>query len=536
MKTFLLTTLFFFVIITGHAQAVLNEAYVEPGSGHDEFFELFNTSSSQIPENLDNYTVITYYEESGSKGFYVYDLPAISMSARSYFVSSCKSIFNIQGQTNKVADVSWNNLPASSSLTKWESNGTGYISKAISSSCTDFFMRKNGGGANYTILIFKNGVLVNGLLGGSSSTTIPAFLKAMPNLPVDMIAPSTDFIINFNAIADNQVEYVIAVPGTDNGYMRESDGLCGTWLKSSAQAQHTPGVTNGVSATISGSVIITSSVVRGLTPIPSYLSYRVTGGTTNAYPVTIEAYRDFGTIGQLDANDILFDSRVISNAGAGLQNINLIDPDDKVMIVVKSPAGCFDQVLAAYSGFALPVKLASFTAFLEDEKVKLNWITTSEINVSHFVIEKSNDGLNYTDAGIVFANGNETDRTSYSFTDGNAGQKGIIYYRLRTVDLDKKGSYSEVRIIRFDKDENKIELNSYPNPVKNELHITIPQKWQNKPVMFTIYTASGQVTKKIVIGSSSQTETINLNDLSSGFYIIHAICNGQVTQQKIIKR
>jgi hypothetical protein len=64
------------------------------------------------------------------------------------------------------------------------------------------------------------------------------------------VASSPDFTINFNAIADNSLEYIPNSVGTNNGYYRSSDGLCGEWLKSDQPGQHTPELTNGTSLSL----------------------------------------------------------------------------------------------------------------------------------------------------------------------------------------------------------------------------------------------------------------------------------------------
>lgn len=69
-----------------------------------------------------------------------------------------------------------------------------------------------------------------------------------------------------------------------------------------------------------------------------------------------------------------------------------------------------------YPSSTLPVKMASFTATLNpSKKVDLKWQTSSEINVSHFVIEKSTDGANFIDAGVVFAYGSASTDANYIF-------------------------------------------------------------------------------------------------------------------------
>jgi hypothetical protein len=186
----------------------------------------------------------------------------------------------------------------------------------------------------------------------------------------------------------------------------------------------------------------------------------------------------------------------------------------------------------------LPLKLISFSAVLNNSKAELTWRTVSETNVSHFEIEKSMDGINFSEAGIVFARGNEVDITTYIFSDLiNTDQAGVVYYRLRSVDIDGKSQYSETRIIKIEtKSENYVTILTYPNPASSELRITVPANWQNKRVIYELFNANGQVTKKIETAASSQTETLNVSNLAPGFYIARVSCEGQTAQQKIVKQ
>lgn len=98
------------------------------------------------------------------------------------------------------------------------------------------------------------------------------------------------------------------------------------------------------------------------------------------------------------------------------------------------------------------LKLDSFTAAFTNNKADLKWATSSEINVSHFIIEKSTDGINFSDAAVMFAYGSATDKTNYSFSDKlNNVQSGVVYYRLYSVDNSGKGQYSDTRIIKTGK-------------------------------------------------------------------------------------
>lgn len=184
----------------------------------------------------------------------------------------------------------------------------------------------------------------------------------------------------------------------------------------------------------------------------------------------------------------------------------------------------------------LPIKLISFDAKYNKPDVTLNWSTAQEKNFSHFVIEQSTDGINFNEMAVVFGAGESDIQRNYSYTDRNmSGRNGLVYYRLKSVDVDTKTSFSSIRIIRLEGEKALISISSYPNPVTSELRITIPASWQNKNVTYEIFSANGQPVKKTQTANSSQTETLNVSTMAPGFYVVRVNCEGQTAQQKIVK-
>jgi hypothetical protein len=187
----------------------------------------------------------------------------------------------------------------------------------------------------------------------------------------------------------------------------------------------------------------------------------------------------------------------------------------------------------------LPIKLESFTAMLNNtaNKVDLRWVTSSEKNTSHFAIEKSTDGNTFTDAGMVFAYGNSSEKVNYTFTDNITGTSAkVIYYRLRSVDADGSVDYSDTRMIRVSKQtEQTIAVLTYPNPVTTELRITIPAQWQGKQVTYELFNPNGSAAKRLATANSSQTETLDLAKLAPGFYMVKVTCGTETGTQKIVK-
>jgi Secretion system C-terminal sorting domain len=183
----------------------------------------------------------------------------------------------------------------------------------------------------------------------------------------------------------------------------------------------------------------------------------------------------------------------------------------------------------------LPVVLSGFSAKLVDTKVQLNWATDAEINNSHFVVEKSYDNKTFSDAAIIFSNGNSNTKQLYAYNDKlTATDKGVIYYRLKMVDKDGEYKNSAVKAVKTGTTET-LAVSIYPNPVVNELRVTIPANWQQKQISLQLINTNGQVVKQVQTPSASQTELVDVRELKPAVYIIRAVNGEQVITQKIVK-
>ena len=190
------------------------------------------------------------------------------------------------------------------------------------------------------------------------------------------------------------------------------------------------------------------------------------------------------------------------------------------------------------AGTFLPVTLTSFTAkSLTDKKVILNWATAQEKNSSHFTIEKSLNGKDFSDAGILFSMGNSELPQQYSFTDElRTGEKGIIYYRLKMVDMDGKSKHSPIKVVRIGDQKANVSILVYPNPVASELRVTLPANWHDQKVIIDVYTTNGILAKRFVTNNASQTETIDVRALAPGSYMVRSSTGTDSASQQIIKR
>ncbi|HEV7783483.1 MAG TPA: T9SS type A sorting domain-containing protein, partial [Chitinophagaceae bacterium] len=187
----------------------------------------------------------------------------------------------------------------------------------------------------------------------------------------------------------------------------------------------------------------------------------------------------------------------------------------------------------------IPVKLGSFEVNKSGSNAVLNWITHMESNSSHFEVERSTDGVNFISAGTVKAAGSSNDIRTYRFVDPVAGFSSIIYYRLRTVDMDATSSISKIVVLKLEKNKQDIKVRIYPNPFTNDLKLQI---FSGKETAATvrISNALGQpvVDRKINLQSGENTIALSaeLSSLDKGIYSIQIITQDHRFTEKIIKQ
>lgn len=179
---------------------------------------------------------------------------------------------------------------------------------------------------------------------------------------------------------------------------------------------------------------------------------------------------------------------------------------------------------------AVPVKLISFTGISVSRSINnLYWKTASEINAQSFVIERSNNGIEFNSIGEVLAKGSDTKETAYFYTDNNV-QNNTNYYRLKQT--DKNGSYEYSKIIVLKTNEKRLELtNIYPNPANDKLFLkTYSGIFQKMGVQ--IMDIQGRVVIALQPISLSIGETISSVDVSklkAGVYLIKMIGSNEQT-------
>lgn len=170
--------------------------------------------------------------------------------------------------------------------------------------------------------------------------------------------------------------------------------------------------------------------------------------------------------------------------------------------------------LVDFTSVVLPVTLLEFTARADKQTVVNSWRTTQEINFKHFVVEHSVDGLNFNVLGSVAASGYAGTTNDYEFVHNNPAT-GANFYRLKQVDKDGKFTYSPIVKINFN--AGKRQPIAYPNPVRNNLTLAIPQELlAGKRYQVIIMDGKKSLVKKLNI--TQATTQIKVENLAAGTY------------------
>lgn len=179
----------------------------------------------------------------------------------------------------------------------------------------------------------------------------------------------------------------------------------------------------------------------------------------------------------------------------------------------------------------LPVRLISFTGKVIATGNKLKWETTSEVNFSHFEIEKSIDASKYSKIGLVLGNHSEV----YNFVDTIANQVGkpIAYYRLKMIDLDGSFEYSKALALHNNDVNTAIGL-LFPNPSyassRVEILVIIASTWS-----VNIFDQQGKLTHVQIMYLPKGHNVIEISQLTKGINFVQ-FSNGQETQIRKVFR
>ena len=185
----------------------------------------------------------------------------------------------------------------------------------------------------------------------------------------------------------------------------------------------------------------------------------------------------------------------------------------------------------------LPVELYSFTSMVNGNNVQLNWTTSSEINNSHFVVERKEiANTAWIAVTTITGNGTVSSPMSYSFTDRNLSS-GNYNYRLKQIDYNGNYEYFDLsnEVIIGIPDKFVLSQN-YPNPFNPSTTISYSISSPGQ-VNIKIFDLSGKEVMTAVNEykpAGHHSAVLNASNLPSGVYYYTLNSQGFADTKKMV--
>jgi hypothetical protein len=159
----------------------------------------------------------------------------------------------------------------------------------------------------------------------------------------------------------------------------------------------------------------------------------------------------------------------------------------------------------------------------------VTWVTASEHNTSHYVVEKSRDGITWSVLGQTAAAGNSTELLTYEMIDSEKAS-GTTYYRLTQFDNDGVFEVFDPVSVNCNGATSNNHITSYPNPSSESFYVSLYTETMEGNGQLTITDASGRPVYSTAVNIQDGNNVFHIGDLNAapGMYYIQ-VSNGTTT-------
>ncbi len=181
----------------------------------------------------------------------------------------------------------------------------------------------------------------------------------------------------------------------------------------------------------------------------------------------------------------------------------------------------------------LPVTLLNLRGECNGKRALISWTTASEHNNDYFVVERSDDAVNFVEVGRVAGAGNSIEMLSYNYADYSI-RTGDNYYRLTQVDYDGTRTTSEIIEVHC---SGNVPLGDpdvyvYPNPFGDELTVHLVN-FGDVAAHIQVYDMLGRM---LFERTADDTEVVlQLGALPDAAYTVRVSTADFVVNKKVVK-
>jgi hypothetical protein len=184
---------------------------------------------------------------------------------------------------------------------------------------------------------------------------------------------------------------------------------------------------------------------------------------------------------------------------------------------------------------ALPVKFTSFSATKNDNDAFLSWVVENETTlVTTYEVERSIDGIKFDKINTIAKNTGASN--IYNIIDPNLSavkNNGIIYYRIKQMDVNGEFVYSDIRNVRLEKGTL---ISTFPNPVVDITTVKIDVT-EAIDATISLINADGKQLQAYTLKAAKglNLKKVDMNNLPKGDYLLKVTLGTEVQTIKVIK-
>jgi len=337
---------------------------------------------------------------------------------------------------------------------------------------------------------YNNAAIVSGATSGTSGYIIDGYAGAS--------SQSSDFIL---PIGSNAIAYPVTIPANAN--------VTAAFFEGSGSIQNT--AVNGNSAVeFSPYIDMTGGVPTGNYSF-SYPSGFLSG--TNSWLLHSNNSSAAGTSG--------------STIYSLLAGVTGFSTSGGIVSASVNNALTTTQIYFSISSQGLPITLKSFTVVADDCDANIMWSTSTEIGISYYAVERSNDGINFEMVGRVSSSRIEETKYNFNYTGLS---NGIAYFRIKIISNNGEYIYSTIKSV---KGACSVAMPIvYPNPVSDILHLE-KFPYGCKVILSDV---TGRQLRQFSCANNSNLQ-LDVSELMAGVYFINIQSdNGLVKSFKFFRQ
>lgn len=176
----------------------------------------------------------------------------------------------------------------------------------------------------------------------------------------------------------------------------------------------------------------------------------------------------------------------------------------------------------------------ALNGILDNNKVVLSWTAGENENAQRFEVERSNDGINFISAGLVFTT-EKLGEENYVFWEKVSSNK--IMYRVKVVSKNQKDEYSRMLVLQNKSGTKNNYLKLSNNPVAGAMAITY-ESTKKQAGEINVYDMNGslKINYKIGLLEGHNVFTIPLTaNLKTGVYSVQLVDEANCNPIQFVK-